>query len=474
MESPEVAGTTAGATAATRSDATILHVDLDAFYASVEQHDDPTLAGRPVVVGGLGPRGVVAAASYEARAFGVFSATPMVRARRACPNGVFLAPRFGRYRGVSAEIMTILRSFTPLVEPIALDEAFLDVAGARRLHGDGPTIAATVRAQVREATGLTASVGVATTKLVAKLASDLSKPDGLLVVAPGTELDLLHPLPVRRLWGVGPATERKLAALGVRTIGDLAAAPEDAVVHALGNAAGHHLHELAWNRDGRPVVADQEVKSIGHEQTFPTDLHDHAELAHRLVGLADGVATRLRSAGVVARTVQLKVRFGDFTTVTRSRTLPGGTDLAADLLAVGRELLAALDVDPGVRLHGISGQQLVRTGAARSGAGAAAAAIEAGAAAEQTSLFAEASGEGDEAGEAGEATGTEPTAGGEVRDGPGDGPVEGGAHASPADPGRRAALERSVDAVRARFGPGAVGQGGARSLPEEGSDRPTR
>jgi DNA polymerase-4 len=416
-----------------RQDASILHVDLDAFYASVEQHDDPTLAGRPVIVGGLGPRGVVAAASYEARAFGVYSATPMMRARRACPDGVFLAPRFDRYRDASSDIMAILRSFTPLVEPIALDEAFLDVEGSRRLHGTGPEIARAIRARVKADTGLTASVGVATTKLLAKLASDLSKPDGLLVVEPGTELDLLHPLGVRRLWGVGPATERKLTALGVSTVGELAALPEETLVQTLGRASGHHLHELAWNRDERPVVADQEVKSIGHEETFPVDLHDHAALDHRLVGLADGVATRLRAAGVTARTVQLKVRFGDFTTVTRSRTLPEPTDLAADLRRVAGDLLHALDVAPGVRLLGVSGQQLVRRAPTRG---------------DQGTLFGDPAAPGADDGSA---------------------PA-----AAPPDEARQAALERSVDEVRARFGPGAVGHGGARSLPGEGPRRPTR
>jgi DNA polymerase-4 len=421
----------------TRTDASILHVDLDAFYASVEQHDDPTLAGRPVIVGGLGPRGVVAAASYEARAFGVYSATPMGRARRACPDGVFLAPRFERYRDVSSDIMAILTSFTPLVEPISLDEAFLDVEGARRLHGTGPEIAVTIRARVKEVTGLNASVGVGTTKLVAKLASDLAKPDGLLVVAPGTELDLLHPLGVRRLWGVGPATERKLAALGVTTVGDLAGLPEDTLVQTLGRAAGHHLHELAWNRDERPVVADQEVKSVGHEETFPVDLHDHAALDHRLVALADGVSTRLRAAGVTARTVQLKVRFGDFTTVTRSRTLPEPTDLAADLRRVASELLHALDVAPGVRLLGVSGQQLVRRQPT---------------VADQGTLFAP-----DPPDQEAAPPVPDPPVGEE-----------------PADGSRQAALERSVDAVRARFGPGAVGHGAAHSLPGEGPRRPTR
>ena len=394
----------------------------------MEQREDPSIAGRPVIVGGLGPRGVVAAASYEARAFGVYSATPMGRARRACPDGVFIAPRFDLYRDVSADVMALLRDVTPLVEPIALDEAFLDVEGARRLHGSAAEIAAAIRARTRAEIGLTISVGVATTMLIAKLASDLAKPDGLLVVEPGTELGFLHPLPARRLWGVGPATERKLAALGVSTVGELAAVPEERLVQTLGNASGRHLHALAWNRDARSVVVDQAVKSIGHEETFPVDLHDHDALGHHLVRLADGVASRLRAANVTTRTVQLKVRFGDFRTVTRSRTLVAPTDLAAELGAVARELLAPLDVSAGVRLLGISGQQLVAPVAEPDGQG---------------SLFAE---------------------------GPDPQPAPG---ATPT-PGRQAALERSVDAVRARFGPGAVGPGRANSLPREGPGRPTR
>ena len=408
--------------------ATILHVDLDAFYASVEQREDPTLAGRPVIVGGLGARGVVAAASYEARAFGVYSATPMTRARRACPDGVFLAPRFDLYRDVSADVMRVLRSFTPLVEPIALDEAFLDVDGARRIHGTGPEIAVAIRAEIRAETRLTVSVGVATTKLLAKLASDLAKPDGLLVVEPGAELAFLHPLEVRRLWGVGPATERKLSALGVQTVAELAALPEDTLVHALGNASGRHLHALARNHDERPVVAEHEVRSIGHEETFPVDLHDHVELGHHLVRLADGVASRLRAARMTARTVQLKVRFGDFRTITRSRTLPEPTYLAADLVGVARGLLRALDVVDGVRLLGISAQQLVRLTPGPD---------------DQGQLFA-------------------------------DGPGLPGPPAATSPVRRQAALERSVDAVRARFGPGAVGPGRANSLPREGPGRPTR
>ncbi|MEX2268729.1 MAG: DNA polymerase IV [Acidimicrobiia bacterium] len=342
---------------------TILHVDLDAFYASVEQLDDPGLTARPVIVGGLGPRGVVAAASYEARRFGVQSAMPMGRARRACPDGVFLAPRFERYESASREVMEILRSFTPLVEPLSLDEAFLDVAGARRLHGPAPAIAESIRASVHTNTGLTASVGVATTKFLAKIASDVSKPDGLLVVEPGTELEFLHPLPVERLWGVGPATSKKLARFGVRTIGDLAALPEDTITGAVGVAHGHHLHALAWNHDERDVEPEQRTKSIGHEETFPKDVLDRAVLEREVLRFADRVASRLRGAGLVGRTVQLKIRYSDFQTITRSRTLAEPTDLAGDLARTGAALLTAVDLGSGVRLLGLSVQQLDTAGA---------------------------------------------------------------------------------------------------------------
>jgi DNA polymerase IV len=410
-----------------RADASILHVDLDAFYASVEQLADPTLRGRPVIVGGLGPRGVVAAASYEARAFGVYSATPMARARRACPDGVFLAPRFDVYRDASRDVMEVLHSFTPLVEAIALDEAFLDVAGARRIHGDGPEIGATIRRRVLAETGLTASVGVATTKMIAKLASDLAKPDGLLLVVPGTELAFLHPLEVRRLWGVGPATGKRLAALGVRTVGDLAALPEAKLVATLGASAGRHLHELAWNRDDRAVQPEREVKSVGHEETFPADVFDRAVLRHEVVRLADRVGARLRAAERAGRTVQLKVRFADFRTITRSRTLADPTDLGAELAAVAGELLEQVPVAEGVRLLGVSAQQLTVRRATRPG--------------EQAGLFDEAPRTEDDPPESRE---------------------------------RRAAVERSLDAVRARFGPGAIRPGATNSLHREGSEPPTR
>ena len=348
----------------TGPDPSILHVDLDAFYASVEQLERPELRGRPVIVGGLGPRGVVAAASYEARRFGVYSATPMARARRACPEGVFVAPRFDVYGEKSAAVMAILRSFTPLVEPIASDEAFLDVSGSARIHGRGRDCAMAIRARVRDETGLTASVGVAGTKLLAKLASDLAKPDGLLVVEPGTELDFLHPLPVERLWGVGPATRGRLASRGITTVGALAAMSERDLVTLVGDAHGRHLHALAWNRDERPVDPGREVKSIGHEETFATDRRDLPSLERAIGSLADGVAARLRRAGRVGRTVQLKVRYAGFRTITRSRTLRAPSDVAAEIAAIATSLLRDVpDLDEGVRLLGVSVQQLSVNGA---------------------------------------------------------------------------------------------------------------
>ncbi|MGZ6978433.1 MAG: DNA polymerase IV [Acidimicrobiia bacterium] len=341
-----------------RTAPSILHLDLDAFFASVEQLADPSLRGRPVVVGGLGNRGVVAAASYEARRFGIHSAMPMARARRACPDAAFLSPRFDAYSDASAQVMAVLRDVTPLVEPISLDEAFLDVGGARRSLGGGPEIGQQLRARIRAETGLTASVGAATTKLLAKLASDLAKPDGMLVVEPGTELEFLHPLPVTRLWGVGPATRKRLDRFKVETVGDLAKLPESTLARELGASAGAHLHALAWNRDDRPVEPDRAMKSIGHEETFARDRDDLVGLERDALRMADAVTTRLRSASKTARTVQLKIRYGDFRTITRSHTLPSPTDLAAEIGETARDLLRAVDLGAGIRLLGVSVQQL--------------------------------------------------------------------------------------------------------------------
>jgi DNA polymerase-4 len=340
------------------ADAAILHVDLDAFYASVEQLDDPNLRGRPVIVGGLGGRGVVAAASYEARGFGVRSAMPMGRARRACPSGVFVSPRFDRYSEKSQEVMEIFRSVTPLVEQLSIDEAFLDVSGARRLLGSGVEIARVIRTRVRAEAGLVVSVGVATTKFLAKLASDLSKPDGLLVVPPGTELEFLAPLPVSRLWGVGPATLRRLDRMSVHTIGEVATLPESTLTAALGQSLGSRLLALANNDDPRAVVPEHVVKSIGAEETFAADLTTREACERELVRLVDRVTSRLRQAGMQARTATLKIRYGNFETKTRARTVPVATDVSTVFLATARDLLDGCDCTRGVRLLGVSLSQL--------------------------------------------------------------------------------------------------------------------
>jgi len=342
----------------TRSHASILHVDLDAFFAAVEQLDDPSLRGRPVVVGGLGPRGVVSTASYEARVFGVRSAMPMSRARKACPQATFLSPRMSRYAEKSREVMAILGSVSPLVEQLSIDEAFVDVAGAGRLLGDPPGIATDIRRRVRDESGLTCSVGVATTKFLAKLLSDEAKPDGMLLVEPGAERAYLAPLPASRLWGVGPKTFAKLRRMGVRTIGDVAALDEQTLVGALGASLGTHVAALARNDDPREVVPERETKSIGAEETYPTDLHTAAECERELVRVADRACARLRAAGSVARTVNLKIRFANFETRTRARTLADPTDVSTVVLGVARELLAEFDVRRGVRLLGVSLSQL--------------------------------------------------------------------------------------------------------------------
>ena len=350
----------------------ILHVDMDSFFVSVELLDRPELVGRPVVVGGTGGRGVVAAASYEARAYGLHSAQPTARARRLCPDAVFLPGDHRRYSEVSRRIMAVFETYTPLVEPLSLDEAFLDVRGAVRLLGSGAQIAADIRDTVERAEGLSCSVGVATNKFLAKLGSQAAKPTpsptgpvpgaGVLVIEPGEELGFLHPLPVAALWGVGPKTREKLDRLAIRTVGDLAALPLDVVCNAVGDANGRHLHALAHGRDDRPVTPHQRVKSIGHEETYAQDLVAQDEIDRELVRLADGVAMRLRAAGMATRTVVLKVRFADFTTVTRSTTLSDPIESARALWQTAKDLMTQLDPTPGVRLLGISGTALASGG----------------------------------------------------------------------------------------------------------------
>lgn len=337
---------------------------MDAFYASVEQHRRPELRGLPVVVGARGPRGVVAAASYEARAFGVRSAMPSVRAQRLCPDAVFLPGDHARYGEISGRIMEIFRGVTPLVEPLSLDEAFLDVSGVRRLHGDGSSIAAGIRERILDQEGLTCSVGVASNKFLAKLATEHGKPSasvhgpvpgsGITVVRPGDERAFLRPLPVADLWGVGPKTLEKLQRLGVRTVGDLEALPIELVVRALGDAHGRHLHALAHAVDDRPVVPDARPKSIGHEETFAADIDDRDTLHVQLVRMADAVADRVRRHELPGRTVSIKVRFGDFSTITRSATQPTPIDSGPSIVRAAAALLAQVDISTGVRLLGVT------------------------------------------------------------------------------------------------------------------------
>ena len=337
---------------------------MDAFYVSVELRRRPDLVGKPVVVGGTGSRGVIAAASYEARRYGVFSAMPSSRARRLCPQAVFLPGDHELYAQVSAEVHEIFQSVTPFIEPLALDEAFLDVTGAQRLLGDAVTIAHHVRAEVWRRLELRCSVGVAPNKFLAKLASKAAKPvagpggvregPGVLEIPVGGELAFLHSLPVKALWGVGPATLERLNNLGVHTVRDLADLDEPSLVAALGVAQGRHLHQLAWAVDDRPVEVDRAPKSIGHEETFDRDLHTVDQLRRQLVALSDGVAGRLRRHGAGARTLTLKVRFAGFHTITRSVTLPSPVTTAHAILQAVEPLLEAIDPSPGVRLVGVT------------------------------------------------------------------------------------------------------------------------
>ncbi|MBO1753276.1 DNA polymerase IV [Actinotalea sp. BY-33] len=336
----------------------ILHVDMDAFFASVELVRRPHLRGRPVIVGGES-RGVVLAATYEARAFGVHSAMPMAQARRMCPQAIVLPPDQAAYRAASVAVMAILGQVTALVEKVSVDEAFLDVSGARRRLGSPTVIAEQIRERVRRELDLPCSVGIASTKFVAKLASGMAKPDGVLLIPRAATVPFLHSLPVGSLWGVGERTEAALARWGITTVAQLADSEVATVQRAVGKVAGAHLHDLAWGRDPRPVTPVRQEKSIGAESTLPEDTADRSVLETHLVSLADRTATQLRERGLVARTVSLKVRSADFRTLTRSRTLGVPTDTAREVSLAARELLAGVDLGgQAVRLVGVRAEGL--------------------------------------------------------------------------------------------------------------------
>jgi len=337
----------------------ILHLDLDAFFSAVEQLHKPSLRGKPVIVCGTGRRGVVATASYEARAFGVGSAMPVAQARRLCPNAAYLAPRFGAYRAASEVVMATLRELSPLLEQVSIDEAYLDLTPAfpQLEPADVTALAERTRAEVRARTGLTASIGAGTSKLIAKIGSELAKPDGTCVVPPGEEAATLAPMPIGKLPWVGPATREVLRRHRITTVGQLAATDADEVVAMLGRAHGTTLHQYARGVDPRPVVTEREAKSLSAEETFPTDLTDQRELERHLRRMVDRVRDRLAGKELHARTVTVKARRYDFSTLTRSVTLDQPTDSAAVMLAAARPLLGGIDTSDGLRLlgFGVSG-----------------------------------------------------------------------------------------------------------------------
>ena len=339
---------------------TILHVDMDAFYAMASLIERPDLRGKPVIIGGGGTRSVVLSATYEARTFGVTSAMPMARARRMCPQGVVLEPDFPRYAQISDAIMATFASVTDIVEPLSLDEAFLDIAGAQRRLGSPRHIAQLLRDTIADEQGITCSVGVAPTKFVAKLASSLAKPDGMIVV-PGPEvLGFLHQLPVGALWGVGERTEETLVRLGLRTVADIAHTPVETLRRALGDVTGSHLHRLSWGRDERPVVRERREKSIGTDETFAHDIDDPVVIHRELLRLSERTAARVRAAGMMGRTISIKVRFADFTTITRARTLRDPTDVSRDIYATATSLFDALGLQRArIRLVGVRMEGLV-------------------------------------------------------------------------------------------------------------------
>ena len=342
----------------------ILHVDMDAFYASVAVLDDPSLAGKPIIVGGTEGRGVVSSASYEARRFGVRSAMPVGQAMRLCPTAIVVSPDFSRFLEESAKVMAIFRDFTPLVEPLSIDEAFLDVRGARRLWGSPGEIARMIRARVLDETGLTCSIGVAATKHVAKMASTISKPDGLLIVAEARTAEFLGGRPVGALWGVGPKAAESLQGRGIHTVADILQTPRGVLDRALGPAMGERIWHLARGQDARRVDTEHVEKSVGHEETFHVDIADTAILRSELRRLADRVGARLRKHGWEASTISIKIRYADFTTITRSQTLAEPTAVGQRIGDAAHEMFALLDRRQPVRLVGVRGEKLRPAGGA--------------------------------------------------------------------------------------------------------------
>lgn len=347
----------------------IAHLDMDSFFAAVEIRDDPSLEGKPLVVGGSGQRGVVASCNYEARIYGIHSAMPSVHARQLCPNLTFIDGRYGRYSEVSEQLHEVLRSITPVIEPIGLDEAFMDIRGVQRLFGAPREIALLARRRVEEELGLRCAVGVGTTKMVAKLASKAAKPKiegrqvhvgtGVVVVEPGEELAFLHPQPVARLWGVGPTTQRRLRELGVHTIAQLSSLPVESLMRAVGRAQGTHLAALARGEDDDPVRADRVNKSLGHEETFSHDLRTKDEMVPHLIRMAESVASQIRSSSLAARTLTIKAKYADFTVVTRSTTLGVALDTGPSIAEVALGLIADVEPQRGIRLLGVSASNLV-------------------------------------------------------------------------------------------------------------------
>jgi DNA polymerase-4 len=335
-------------------ESTILHVDMDAFYASVAELDNPQYKGKALVVG-AGVRGVVLSANYEARKFGIRAAMPVGRAKRMAPHAIFIPPEHHRYSEISERVMTIFNSYTPLVEPISLDEAFLDVTGSQKLFGTGREIAAKIREQVEKEEGITCSVGIAPSKFIAKLASQHCKPNGMLEIKSDRILEFLHPLPVRAIWGVGPKTAESLDRLGLHTVADIANTARSTLIRALGDATGESLYELAWGRDYRDVVVNEPEKSIGNEETFSRDIDSPEEILREFLRMSEKATARLRDANLFAKTITIKIKFADFSTITRSKTLPLAIDGTHETYEVVKKLYLALRNDGArIRLVGVS------------------------------------------------------------------------------------------------------------------------